>query len=218
MPFDLASLDHERAAHIMAAQQSVVQVRTGRNGAGSGVIIHRDGLIVTNAHVVRRRKPAIILANGQQVDGKILAVDEANDLAAISVKIEPVPALELGDSRRLRPGSLVVSVGHPWGVIGAATAGMVISIGHPIEPLPYAGELIQAGLRMRPGHSGGPMLDANGELVGINTMIAGPNVGLAVPATTVARFLRESLGSRRGREEQKRPRRGQARGARPMRV
>lgn len=201
--FSLDRLDAERNSHITTAQQSVVQIRTGFGGAGSGVIIHYDGLIITSAHVVRRRAPMVVLADGDKLQGKLLAYDEACDLAALSVAADSLPALSLGDSRRLRPGSLVVALGHPWGIVGAATAGMVISVGRPVEALPYAGELIQVGLHLRPGHSGGPMLDASGQLVGINTMIAGPHVGLAVPAVTVGRFLQETLGSQR----RKRPRR-----------
>ena len=205
IPFSSQQLDAELAAHVAAARKALVQVRTGRNGAGSGVIIHGDGLIVTNAHVVRRRSPAIVLSSGEQLPSRLLAYDEAKDLAAISVDVNgrQLVALTLGDSRRLRTGSLVLALGHPWGVVGAASAGMVIGVGRPLEPLPYRGELIQVGLNLRPGHSGGPMLDATGELVGINTMIAGPMVGLAVPAETVTRFLKENLGT--DRKERTRP-------------
>jgi S1-C subfamily serine protease len=89
----------------------------------------------------------------------------------------------------------VVALGHPWGVTGATTAGMVIDVGRPAEGLPYRGELIQVGLHLRPGHSGGPMVDGAGRLVGINTMISGPEVGLAVPIHSVKRFLKQRLGS-----------------------
>jgi S1-C subfamily serine protease len=74
---------------------------------------------------------------------------------------------------------------------------MVISVGRPVEGIRFKGDLIQAGLHLRPGHSGGPMVDGDGRLVGINTMIAGPDVGLAVPVKAVKRFLKQALGSRR---------------------
>ncbi len=204
--FNSAMLNDELAEHIATAKASLVQVRNGRDGAGSGVIIHSDGLIITNAHVVRHSAPRVVLSDGQEMPTKLLAYDEAADLAALAVSGSSLPALPLGDSRRLRPGSLVVALGHPWGVLGAATAGMVIGVGPPVEPLPYQGELIQVGLHLRPGHSGGPMLDAGGELVGINTMIAGPHVGLAVPTNTVNRFLKESLGGRHGSRRKRRRR------------
>jgi S1-C subfamily serine protease len=155
--------------------------------------------VITNAHVVRGRSPEVVLSTGDRLHGRLLAYDERNDLAAISVESESLPSLALGNSRQLRPGSLVIALGHPWGVVGAATAGMVISVGYPVERLPYGGELIQVGLHLRPGHSGGPLLNDKGEVIGINTMIAGPHVGLAIPAVTVARFLQETLGSRRGK-------------------
>lgn len=208
--FSSLIVDDELAAHIATAKKSLVQIRNGRNGAGSGVIIHRDGLILTNAHVVRGSAPRVVIGDGAELPAKLLAYDERYDLAALSVATGPARALPLGDSRRLRPGSLVVALGHPWGVVGAATAGMVIGVGYPVEPLPYPGELIQVGLHLRPGHSGGPMLNADGEVVGINTMIAGPYVGLAVPTNTVNRFLKENLGGRerhRGGESEKGARR-----------
>lgn len=192
----LAELDRERSAHIESAQQATVQIRSRHRGIGSGFVLHSNGLIVTCAHVVRGHSPEVVLANGERLPGKLLAHDESLDLAAISVNADDLPVLTLGDSRALRPGSLVVALGHPWGVVGAATAGMVIGVGRPVEALPYAGNVIQVGLRMRPGHSGGPMLNDQGQVVGINTMIAGPYVGLAVPSLAVRRFLRHRLGSR----------------------
>jgi S1-C subfamily serine protease len=79
--------------------------------------------------------------------------------------------------------------------LGAVTAGIVIDTGQPPELPRYRGELIQVSLHLRPGHSGGPMVDVAGRLVGINTMIAGPEVGLAIPLQTVKEFLRQTLGS-----------------------
>lgn len=197
MPFSVDELDAERNRQIMIAEQAVVQIRASRNSHGAGTIVHGEGLVITNAHVVRGRSPEVVLSSGERFSGRLLSYDERTDLAAISVQSESLPSLSLGNSRRLRPGSLVVALGHPWGVVGAATAGMVIGVGYPVERLPYAGELIQVGLHLRPGHSGGPLLNDEGEVVGINTMIAGPHVGLAIPAATVARFLQETLGSRR---------------------
>jgi serine protease Do len=92
---------------------------------------------------------------------------------------------------------LVVALGHPWGVVGAAAAGVVIGIGSWWPEAPKAGrEWIVAGMRLRPGNSGGPLLDAEGQLVGMNTMISGPEVGMAVPVHVVKRFLHKALGNR----------------------
>jgi S1-C subfamily serine protease len=191
----LNSLNNELSFIVYTARKSLVQIQNGRNGGGAGTILHSDGLVVTNAHVIKRNQPKITLWDGRLLNGRLLAVDKKSDLAALSIDAENLPVIELGNGAQLLPGHWVVALGHPWGVLGATTAGMVIAVGKSLQNLPYQGELIQVGLRLRPGHSGGPMVDGHGRLVGINTMIAGPEVGLAVPIQTVKRFLKESLGS-----------------------
>ena len=89
----------------------------------------------------------------------------------------------------------MLGVGHPWGVEGAVTAGAVIAVGAGLENAWPHGELVQVGLHLRPGHSGGPLVDVHGRLVGISTMINGPDVGLAIPLQVVKQFLRRALGS-----------------------
>jgi len=191
----LNNINSQMAAVIDKARRSLVQVHNGRQGNGAGTILHPDGLIVTNAHVVQGRSPQVTLADGQTLPGRLLAYDEKRDLAAVSVEATNLPTVAVGNRDGLRAGQMVVALGHPWGVIGATTAGMVIAVGRPVQGLPFDGDLIQVGCHLRPGHSGGPMIDGEGRLVGINTMIAGPEVGLAVPIHTVKRFLKESLGS-----------------------
>lgn len=190
----LSRLNSELAAVLATARRSVVQVKNGRGG-GAGAILHPAGLVVTNAHVVRGRAPRITLWDGRTLGGRLLAVDEGADLAAVNVDVADMPVLPLADGRGIRAGEWVTALGHPWGVVGAATAGMVIDVGRPVEQLPYAGPLLQVGLHLRPGHSGGPMVNGRGELVGINTMIAGPEVGLAIPVQTVKGFLKRAFGS-----------------------
>ena len=91
-----------------------------------------------------------------------------------------------------------MAVGHPWGVVGAATAGVVIGVGqHWPEGTGSEREWIGVNLNLRPGNSGGPLIDSQGRLVGINTVMTGPEVGLAVPVHVVKAFLVEALGSRR---------------------
>jgi serine protease Do len=191
----LQKLNGQLSSVVDLARRSLVQVHTARQGNGAGTILHSDGLIVTNAHVVQRRSPKITLWDGRTLPGRLLAYDEKRDLAAVSIETTDLPAMPLGNGRILRPGQWVIALGHPWGVTGATTAGMVIASGRPLEGIPYDGELIQVGLHLRPGHSGGPMVDDDGRLVGINTMISGPDVGLAIPIKTVKHFLKEALGS-----------------------
>lgn len=187
------ALNAELAAIVARARPSLVQLQNGRRGVGAGTILHPDGLIVTNAHVVQGRAPRVTLWDGRTLPGTLLAEDQSCDLAAVAIPAADLPAIELGNGR-LRAGDWVVALGHPWGVLGAASAGMVIATGRPAEGLPFDGELLQVGLHLRPGHSGGPMLDRDGRLVGVNTMIAGPDVGLAIPLQTVKRFLKLALG------------------------
>lgn len=191
----LAQINDQMSAVVDQARRCLVQVHNGRHGAGAGTILHADGLVITNAHVVKRRSPRITLVDGRTLPARLLTYDEDLDLAAVAVEARDLPTIELGRRGALRPGQWVVALGHPWGVMGATTAGMVIDVGRPPEGLPYRGDLIQVGLHLRPGHSGGPMVDGAGRLVGINTMIAGPEVGLAVPIHSVKRFLKQNLGS-----------------------
>ena len=191
----LEQLNAELSTVVERASRALVQITNGHQGAGAGTIWHPDGLIVTNAHVVRRRHPQVILPDGRKLPARVLAYDPERDIAALEIDAHDLPTIELGDSRTLRPGEWVTAIGHPWGVTGAITSGAVIGVGAAPEAVPSTRELVQVGLHMRPGHSGGPLVDVRGQLVGINTMIAGPDVGFAVPVHEVKAFLRENLGS-----------------------
>lgn len=202
----LEQLNGEMADVVATARRSLVKIQDGRRGAGAGTIVHSDGLVVSNAHVVRNSTVNVTMWDGTQARGRLVARDERRDLAAIALDADGLSALTLANSHP-RAGQWVVALGHPWGVRGAATAGMIIAVGQPLEAVPYAGPLLQVGLHLRPGHSGGPMLDAGGQVVGINTMLNGPYVGLAIPVQTVKHFLKETLGSdarRKGRAARRR--------------
>ena len=178
-------------------RRSLVHISNGRRGSGAGSIWHPDGLVLTNAHVVGARGIRVTLPDGREVDARVVAYDKGLDLAALSVRGSGLPAIELGDSSRLQPGELVLAMGHPWGVQGAVTAGAVIGVGAGMPEAPASGrEWVVANLRLRPGHSGGPMMDVRGRLVGINTMITGPSVAMAVPVHVAKEFLRDALKSR----------------------
>lgn len=196
----LQQLNGELSAVTEGVRRSLVQITNGRRGSGAGTIWHADGLILTNAHVVGRRSLRVSLPNGsaqpaQVLPARLLAHSRSLDLAALSVDASGLPAIGLGSSRNLQPGQWVLAMGHPWGVIGAATVGVVIDVGLPPEMPGLGRELIQVDLPLRPGYSGGPLVDVHGRLVGINTMMAGPEVGLAIPVHEVKRFLRRALGS-----------------------
>jgi serine protease Do len=179
------TLAAEIAATAERLQRSTVQVRIGREGAGSGVIWQPDGLIITNAHVARHAEATIELADGRVFEAEVAARDPERDLAALRVPAGDLPAAPLGDSDALRPGQLVVAVGNPLGLVGALTLGIV----HTIAPAEGRRRLlVQADIRLAPGNSGGPLADARGRVVGINAMVGG-GLGLAIPSNDVARFL-----------------------------
>ena len=192
----LQQLNAELGALVDKVESAMVQVREGGGGAGAGTIWHSDGLILTNAHVVRRGPLQAVLPDGSTLPAKLLAQDTGLDLAALTVNSSGLPTISLGDSKRLQPGQWVLALGHPRGVIGAATAGVVIDVGDqsPEQPL-SSGEWISVGLHLWPGYSGGPLVDIQGRLVGINTKMAGPDVGMAVPVHVIKTFLQETLGS-----------------------
>jgi serine protease Do len=161
------------------------------HGAGAGTVWHPEGLILTNAHVLRDRHISVTLPDGTEHEARILAMDKRRDLAALSIEAQDLPIIELGNSRELQPGEWVIAYGHPWGVPGAATAGVVI--GGRRENGFSRRDWLAVSLHYRPGHSGGPLVDVAGRLVGINTVMAGPDVGLAIPVHEIKRFLKEKL-------------------------
>ena len=190
----LAKLNTEMADVAEGARRGLVRIQN-RHGTGSGIICHPDGLIVTNAHVVARGPLQVVFPDGNTLNGKLLSRDTNRDLAALSVDATGLPVVPFGESKNLQPGEWVLAIGNPWGVQGAATAGVVIGSSRGRDLTPGDREWISVSLPLRPGHSGGPLLDAHGEVVGINTMMNGPEVGMAVPVHVVKAFLRETLGS-----------------------
>jgi S1-C subfamily serine protease len=195
----MQGLNKEVAALARNVNRSLVQITNGQRGSGAGTIWHPDGLVLTNAHIVGRRSLRVTLPDGQTLPARLLAHSRGLDLAALSVERGKLPTIGLGQSEHLQPGQVVLAMGHPWGVIGAATMGVVIDIGIPHELAAIGREMIQVDLPLRPGYSGGPLVDVEGRLVGINTMMAGPEVGLAVPVHEVKRFLCDALGSKRNK-------------------
>jgi serine protease Do len=190
----LLELNADLSNVVARVQRSLVHIHNGKQGSGAGTIWHPQGLIVTNAHVAGRGLLKIDLPDGRALPAQILARDSDSDLAALRVEASDLPSIQLGDSRRLRPGEWVMAVGHPWGVPGAATAGVVIGMGAQWPEMPRNGrDWVVVSLHMRPGHSGGPLVDVRGRLVGINTMINGPDVGVAIPVHVVVEFLRQAL-------------------------
>jgi serine protease Do len=164
---------------------STVLVQTGACGNGSGVICSSEGPIVTNAHVARTSQAEIGLWDGRVIRAKVESCDPRRDLAAMRIIAEDLPAATLADSAKIRPGEIALAIGNPLGFVGALTTGVV----QAVRSLPGIGtrSWVQSDVRLAPGHSG-PLADAQGRVIGINTMVAG-RLALAIPSNTVARFL-----------------------------
>ena len=191
------------ARMIERAHESVVQVRSRRGRrAGAGVIWDADGLVLTNRHVVvgRRggRKVQVVLHDGRAFDAEVAKRGRALDLALLRIPGSPeeLQAAPVGDSDALRVGELVFAVGHPWGRLGAVTAGIVSGLGVVQGPSGRV-RYIQSDVSLAPGNSGGPLLNARGELVGTNAMIFG-DLALSIPSTAANAWL-EGTRERRPR-------------------
>ena len=161
-------------------RRATVMVTGRRGGNGSGVIWDRNGLVITNSHVVPENTARVLLDDGRTVKAVLIKRDPEHDLAALQLEVSDLSPATIGDSRNLRPGELVLAVGNPMGEVGAVSAGIVYAIHE---------DWIQADVRLAPGNSGGPLADASGEVIGINSMIAG-GLAVAVPAQVVKEFLK----------------------------
>jgi serine protease Do len=170
-------------------RRSTVLIESGGRGSGSGVIWSGDGLIVTNAHVVRGAKVSVQLWDGREFAAVAGPRDPRRDLAQLRIEASSLPAATAADSSELRPGELAIAIGNPMGFVGALATGII----HAVGPMRELGSQtwVQANVRLAPGNSGGPLANAQGRVIGINTMIAG-RLALAIPSNAVRDFL--SLG------------------------
>ena len=177
---------------IEQAQASVVQVRRGDRGAGTGVIWQTNGGIITNHHVVAHTgsKTLVELRDGQAFEAQIVDSDPTLDLALLKVPADHLTAIPVADSTKLRVGELVFAIGHPWGQRGVVTAGIVSALSKvKIRNSNRQLEYIKSDVRLAPGNSGGPLLNAQGEVIGINAMIMGGDLSVAIPSTVVSTWI-----------------------------
>jgi serine protease Do len=181
----LVDIDREAMELAGRVAPSVVEVQAG-HGVGAGTIWRSDGLIVTNDHVVPFGRAEIRLADGRTAIGQVVARDPGNDLAVIGVNLSGLLAV---DPRRdpVRPGELVMAIGHPFGVRHAVALGIVSTAAGTVEG--FERPLIRADVPIGPGNSGGPLVDALGRVVGINAMVGG-GMALAVPAALAEGLVR----------------------------
>ncbi|MEO8026202.1 MAG: trypsin-like peptidase domain-containing protein [Bryobacteraceae bacterium] len=167
---------------------------------GSGFILNDDGRILTNFHVVSgTNQVEVALIDGSRYKAEILVRDRQNDLALIQIKPgKKLPVLKLGDSDRLQVGQKVLAIGNPFGFSGTLTTGIVSSLGRdiPTENNQTLEGMIQTDASINSGNSGGPLLDSQGSVVGINTAIYGPNggsvgIGFAMPINRAKAMLED---------------------------
>ncbi|WP_035239956.1 Do family serine endopeptidase [Desulfobacter vibrioformis] len=170
---------------------------------GSGFIFDKAGYIVTNHHVIKDADQIkVILHDDQEYDAKIIGADPVTDLALIKIDAKDLKPLKFGSSQNARVGSWVVAIGSPFGLEQTVTAGIISAKGRIIGSGPYD-DFIQTDASINPGNSGGPLLNMDGEVVGINTAIikSGQGIGFAIPsdlATTVIDQLKDSKRVSRG--------------------
>ncbi|MEX1247392.1 MAG: trypsin-like peptidase domain-containing protein [Anaerolineales bacterium] len=178
------------SAVVSAARSSLVAVFAKRYGAGAGILWSADGLVLTNRHVLGQHTPKVLLMDERQFEAEVIATDEEVDLALLRIEAQDLPAASIGDSTQLRVGELVFALGHPWGQRNAASFGIVSQLGNAkTQGRRGLIPIIQTDARLAPGNSGGPLLNAAGEVVGVNTMIVGGDQGLAIPSAVVLDFL-----------------------------
>jgi serine protease Do len=159
--------------------------------AGSGFIIDKSGLVVTNNHVIdNSHKITVKLPDGRSFDAKLIGTDALTDVALLKIKSDkPLPTVEFGDDREVRVGDWVVAVGNPFGLSNSVTAGIVSSLGRDIGGANY-NDFIQIDAPINRGNSGGPTFDLRGQVIGMNSMIFSPSggsvgIGFAIPASVI---------------------------------
>ena len=207
---DVAALDAYSQVVVSVAEQltprvAALQVSRRRRdgtvaaGAGSAVVFTSDGFLLTNAHVVGKAEAGqVAFADGTTVPFRVVGSDPLSDLAVVRADgFTPAPA-QLGEASQLRVGQLVVAVGNPLGLAGTITAGVVSALGRSLptragENVRIVDDVIQTDAALNPGNSGGALVVASGEVVGINTAVAGVGVGLAIPINAITRQIIATL-------------------------
>jgi len=184
----LSSLAYaDLTAAIETADQAVLTVRAG-DSEGAGFVINTDGYAITNAHVISRGgQVEVRLADKRVVAAKVVKRDDARDLAILKLEATNIPNVQFASAKTLKPGAEVAAIGAPLGLEHSVTKGVVSSLERTIEGKPF----IQIDAALNPGNSGGPLVNAKGQVVGVNTKVASQaqNVGFAIPSDDVLKFL-----------------------------
>ncbi len=171
------------------------QQREPMVGLGSGVIVSSDGYLLTNNHVIDGADDIEVMLNdGRQSRARIVGTDPESDLAVLKIELDKLPAITFGDIDRLQVGDVVLAIGNPFGVGQTVTSGIVSALGRNQLGINTFENFIQTDAAINPGNSGGALVDANGNLLGINTAIysrsgGSMGIGFAIPATTARQVM-----------------------------
>ena len=176
-------------------------------GQGSGVIFSKEGLVLTNAHVIEKTDQLIVgLSDGRRVLGKVVGQDSLTDLAVIKLRENgPWPIAPLGDSDNLKVGDWAIAVGNPFGLENTVTLGIISNLNRDVTQLGISDkriDLIQTDAAINPGNSGGPLLNSSGEVIGINTLVrSGPGAGLgfAIPINRAKKIANDLITTGRAK-------------------
>ena len=210
----LDAYSHAVISVVEAVSPSVVHVRVrgtrqghAAQGSGSGTILSPDGLVLTNNHVVEGASTIeLALADGRQVSARILGRDPDTDIAVLRAETtDRLPAAQLGNSKKVRPGQVAVAIGNPFGFESTVTAGIVSAVGRSLRSQSgrLIGDVIQTDAALNPGNSGGPLVNSRADVIGVNTAVimGAQGICFAVASNTAKLVIAEIIQHGRVRRE-----------------
>jgi S1-C subfamily serine protease len=172
-------------------------------GSGSGFVLRKDGVILTNAHVVEDADQVRVkLKDGRSFAGKVMGQDPLTDVAVIKIETTELPIVPIGNSDQLQPGEWAIAIGNPLGLDNSVTVGIISATGRRSSDVGVSDKrvgFIQTDAAINPGNSGGPLLNGKGEVIGMNTAIIGnaQGLGFAIPINTASRLAQQLLSQGR---------------------
>jgi serine protease Do len=190
---------NERMPQRQPSPKAKPQRRPRAQGLGSGFIISPDGYILTNNHVVKDADEVKVqLTNGKEYDAKVVGADAPTDVAIIKVDANDLPTLKLGDSDALQVGEWVIAIGNPFGLASTLTVGVVSAKGRSNMGIETYEDFIQTDAAINMGNSGGPLLNVDGKVIGMNTAIVSPSggslgIGFAIPIDMVKTIYKQLI-------------------------
>jgi serine protease Do len=175
---------------------SLVVVRGHRFGAGAGIVWDANGLILTSNHVVGQRLPIVLLQDDREYESRLLARDPDVDLALLSIDTTQLTPLQPA-SISPRVGEMVFAFGHPWGQRNTVTRGIVSALVSAQNRRGDKLPVIRSDATLAPGNSGGPLVNASGEVIGINAMIVGGDQSVSIAASVARDFVNKTLANQK---------------------